>query len=240
MKEFFHFGTGRYKKRIKYILGLTLLPIFILSVIAVLVILVNLRSYYGAGYFWYTVCFIMGGVLFGILFTWGLVWGVNRYYEKNTRFTFIDVGLGHIVYSKYSGEYIKDGERIVLRRLYVIPLKTLSKLGVNEKSGEVIISCEDIKIRCYHDRDERLLYHFSEDKILFESWWYDENGFEEAETLVIPHRFGSPEILIDTIVKAKKRLDEKPAPKKYVHVEPEFVKKKKALKKMMELNQKYY
>jgi hypothetical protein len=87
-------------------------------------------------------------------------------------------------------------------------------------------------VREYYDTSERLKYTISGGTPDFESWWYNENGFKTLQILEVPRIFGEPVEFCEKIAEAKRAFDNLPEPTPYVHREPEFVKRKKAMDRL--------
>ena len=229
MHVFFHCDTARYVKRRKYILWITLLPVFQSAVITALIVFVNLRAFYENGYLTAALSAISGAVAAGLLFSFAVFVFTERAVKRNARYTFFEIGEKTLVFSRYSGSYISRGKRVITRRLFVIPLSALKTVGYSEKSGAVFLEAQ---VREYGDRSERLNYRFCEGFPEFESWWYNENGYKTLPVLKIPNMFGDYKKLCENIAEAKRRFDDAPKRGAYVHKELDFVKKRKAMDKL--------
>ncbi|MCL2019913.1 MAG: hypothetical protein FWG70_09175 [Oscillospiraceae bacterium] len=238
MRNFFHADTKKYLKRRKYILWLTLLPLFQGSVITALIVIVNLRAFYDRGYHLTAIRAVAAAAAGGTLFFFIVFAVCERLVKRNARYTFIDIGVKALVYSRYDGDMAEGGRCCVMRRLYVVPLSCIGKIGYSEKKNRVYLETEpnaNIKIREYSDKSERLDYRFSDGFPEFESWWYNRNGFKNRTSLVIPGIFGSAERLTEAIAQTKKDFDALPKPKPYVHKESDFAKRKRAIERLKKL-----
>jgi len=239
MRNFFHPNTQKYITRRKYILWLTLLPLVQGSVIALLITIVNLRPFYEKGYLPVVLFSVGGAAVLGTL-VFFTVYAVTEVAVKRiARYTYLEIDSKSLIYSRYAGDYLAGRKLEVSRKLYVMHLSALKSIGLCEKTGAIYIETEDGGIiREYHDRTERLKYKLAGGFPEFESWWYNDNGFTSlTELRILPH-FGSAEIsrkICEHLAEAKRKFDNAPKPKPYVHKETDYVKRKKAMDKWKKL-----
>ena len=235
MKHFFHADTARVIKRRKYILWLTLLPLFQAALIAALIVFVNFRAFYSNGYLPSAFRGLAAAAAAGTLVFFAVFFITEKIVKRNARYTYLEVGQKAVVYSKYEGDYYNRGKRTATRSLYIVPFSALKRIGFSEKKGRIYLETSEEnpdKIRLYTDTTERLKYKFTDGFPEFESWWYDENGFEPLTALRIPGIFGDSaqmRKLSEIIAGAKKAHDNAPKPKPHVHVEADFIKRRRAL-----------
>ncbi|MDR2532481.1 MAG: hypothetical protein LBC82_06530 [Oscillospiraceae bacterium] len=238
MMRFFHCDTGRYIKRRKYLLWITLLPLIQGSVITSLIVIVNFRAFYEKGYHLPAIRAVTAAAVFGTLVFFATFFITEKAVKRNARYTFFEIGTKALIYSRYSGEYIRRGKRVINRSLYVVPLCSLKKIGYSEKKGRLYLEADGdgvAKIRKYHDSSERLKYKLSDGFPQFESWWYNEHGFRTLTVLKVPAIFGGIEKLseiAENIAEAKRAFENTPKPKPYVHKEADFIKRKRAIEKL--------
>jgi len=239
MGDFFHCDTQKYITRRKYILWLTLLPLVQGSVIALLITIVNLRAFYEKEYLMIVVYAVGGAAAFGTLFFYTVFLFTERIVKKQARYTFIELSPKALIFSRYAGDYLSGRKIETTRKLYIVPLADLKSIGLCEKSGTIYLEAEEEgKIREYSDRSERLNYKISEGFPEFDSWWYNENGFGTLLVLKISPIFGNKDDsrkLCEKIAETKCIFDNAPKPVPYVHKEPDFIRRKKALDKLKRL-----
>jgi len=231
MRIFFHMNTNIYIKRRKLILLLALPPLFLCALIAALMTLVNFRDLHEQGGFHIALGGAAAAVALGVLVFFITYSVTERAVKRGARFTFIEVFGNTLTFSRYAGAYLSLDGLVLYRRLYILPLASLKAIGYDEKRGTIFIETDGEKIREYSDRSERLNYRFVEGNVEFESWWYNESGFTTRSELKIPPLFSDPQVLCARIASAKRAVENLPAPRAYVHKEPEFIKRKKAQEK---------
>ena len=233
---FIHCNTEKYIKHRKYILWLTLFPLFQGALITALIMLVNLRAFYESGLLKTAACAAVAAALLGTLFFYAVYILTERAVSRNARYTYFEISPKAVIFSRYGGWYISGGRRVIARKLYIIPFSELKSIGYNEKSGAVYLEAGDPDnpgIKKYLDRSDRLNYKITGGQPVFEeeSWWYNENGYKKLDLIKIPKFFGEPEELCRKIAEAKREFESLPKPKPYVHKEAAFVRRRKALAK---------
>jgi hypothetical protein len=233
MRDFFHCDTRKYITRRKYILWLTLLPLVQGAVIILLITIVNLRAFYEKQYLPVVIYAVGGAAAAGTLIFFAVFSFTEAVVKRYARYNFIEIGGKALIYSRYAGDYLSGSRLKTARRLYVVPLKALKSIALCEKSGAIFLEAgEGGAFRGYNDRTERLKYKLNDGFPEFESWWYNENGFDSLAELRIPPLFGSADDakrICVRLAEAKRLHDDAPKPRQYVHKEPDFVKRKKAL-----------
>ncbi|MDR2558263.1 MAG: hypothetical protein LBC86_01775 [Oscillospiraceae bacterium] len=232
MRSFFHAETQKYAKRRKYILWLTLLPLFQASLIAALIVIVNFRAFHEKGYHLIALRGITAAGAAGTLVFFAVFIITELLIKRNARYTFFEIAEKAIIFSRYDGDYISRGKRVVSRKLYIIPLSAPTKTGYSEKKRRIYI--ENEQIREYCDSSERLNYKLLDGFPEFESWWYNQNGFKILPAIKIPETFAGTdtEKLCRSIAEAKRNFDNAPKPKPHVHKEADFVRRRRAFEKL--------
>ncbi|MCL2637713.1 MAG: hypothetical protein FWD48_05015 [Oscillospiraceae bacterium] len=235
MHSFFHADTEKYIKRRKYILWLTLLPLFQASFIAALIVIVNFRAFHEKGFHLIAVRGVGVAALVGVLLFFAAYIFTEKLVKRGARYTYFEIAEKSLIFSRYDGDYISRGKRIVSRRLYVIPLSSLKKIGFSQKKRRIYLEGEDFREYC--DLSERLNYKLSDGFPEFGSWWYNENGFKNISAVRIPKIFTETDMekIFSNIIEAKKYFSDAPKPKPYVHKEADFVRRRRALAKFNRL-----
>ena len=134
MHGFFHCDAQRSLKRRKYIIWLTLLPLFQGSVIIALITITNMRFFYENGHLSTAVYACAGTAAMGTLIFFIVFSFTEKSLKRNSRYTFFEIGGKTLVFSRYNGESIVGGKRVILRKLYVTPLSALKAAGYNPKA----------------------------------------------------------------------------------------------------------
>ncbi|MCL2696919.1 MAG: hypothetical protein FWE74_02420 [Oscillospiraceae bacterium] len=235
MARFFHCDTERYIKRRRYILWLVLLPLFQASLIAVLIVIVNFRAFYEKGYHLLAFRGITAAAATGTLVFFAVFIITEKLVRRGARYTYFEIADKALIFSRYDGDYISRGKRIVSRKLYVIPLSSLKKIGHSEKKRRIYLEGEQLREYC--DASERLNYKLSGGFPEFASWWYNNNGFKSLTLVRIPRVFTNSDMekITAAVIDAKKNLNTAPKPKPYVHKEADFIRRRRAFDKMKNL-----
>jgi hypothetical protein len=235
MTRFFHADTQKYAKRRKYILWLTLLPLFQVPLIAVLIMLVNFRAFHEKNYQLLTLYGAGAAALAGTLLFFAVYIITEKLIKRNARYTYFEIGEKSLILSRYDGDYIVRGKKLVSRRLFVIPLSSLHKIGFSEKKGSIYLEGGDFREYC--DSSERLGYKLSDGFPEFESWWYNQNGFKNLPVVRIPKIFTKTDTdkIRQSIIEAKRNFNSAPKPKPYTHKESEFVRRRRAFDRFKRL-----
>ena len=150
--------------------------------------------------------------------------------RRKSRYTYLDIQLKAVVFSRYSKAFRILGSKKIYRELYVIPFKDFSDATVYRDGKRILIKG---KIRCYCLDSDNLGYHVKDGNIEMDRWWLNTGGFTVTDALVIGESFGKPEKIVSVLLAAKKRFDELPPPKVYEFKEAEIVKRRKMMKRAM-------
>ena len=213
--------------RAKYLLGLTLLPLFVGTVVVCIIILADLRTMLQSDGFVNLVAIIISIVFLGTAAALVVIYKAGVAVKRVARYTFFDIGEQELIYSKYGGEKIRNGERIITRELYVIPIAKLIAAETLPR-GDLRLVCEPESIRQYSDQSKYLGYHFKEDgKLDFDMWFSNYHGFTLRETLEIPACFERQRMLRQAVLDAKERFSSRAVKQPYVHKESEVVLRRK-------------
>lgn len=191
MKYFFHSNTDIYSDRLKRVEILVLIPLFIICVFCTVNIVVN----FGSSIVKLLLMIVAGCVLFGLAFSFIAVYFTYKAKRRHSRYTYFDVLPKAMIYSEYAGEYVRYGEKIVLRRLYYIPFEEFESVSRDPKTAPRSITIKG-KIREYLQETDRLGYHIEENgEVVFDSPELNERLFREINELVIKERLGNTKAL---------------------------------------------
>ena len=156
--------------------------------------------------------------------------GTRTLIRRKSRYTYLDIQLKAIVFSRYSKAFRVLGDKKIYRELYIIPLKQLTSVSLYRDGKRILIKG---KIRRYCLDSDNLGYHVKDGNIEMDRWWLNSGGFSESDSLVIDDCFAKAEKLIPVLNAAKKRFDELPPPRVYEFKEAEIVKRRKMMKRAM-------
>ncbi|MDE6728540.1 MAG: hypothetical protein K2J80_11480, partial [Oscillospiraceae bacterium] len=155
---FFHADVSDYSLALKHTLTVVIIPLLAVCIFCT----VNIVLHYNTGFTKLLIIIIAGSVLFGMIFTFSAVYIVEKIKRRHSRFTFFDILPRGMIFSEYSGEFIRYGERITLRRLYYIPFAAFEGVSRDPKKTPHEITIKG-DIREYFFESGRLGYHVTED-----------------------------------------------------------------------------
>lgn len=193
-KSFFHADIYKYTDTLRKLLINVIIPLCALCVFSAVNIV--LKSAISKLLMWV----IAGSVLFGMIFTFSAVYFVERNKRRNARYTFLDILPAGIIYSEYAGEFIRYGDKIVLRRLYLIPFADLSEVSRDPKKSPHNITFKG-NIRSYFFDSDRLGYHVTENgEPVFDTDILNIGYFNIINELVIKDRLGNTKHLEHSVL----------------------------------------
>lgn len=186
-KYYFHADLDKYTDRLRHILIIVIIPIIALCVFCTVNIVLRFNSPLAVLLF----AVIVGSVLFGILFTFFTVYLIDKLSRRHARYTFLDIIPSAVIYSEYAGEFVRYGERIILRRLYIIPFAALESVSRNPKEASHNITFKG-KIRAYFLETDRLGYHVDSDgNIELDTGILNYGYFTELNEITVKNRLGN-------------------------------------------------
>lgn len=186
-KYYFHADIDKYSDRLRHILIIVIIPIIALCVFCTVNIVLRLNSLLAVLLF----AVVVGSVLFGILFTFFTVYLVDKLSRRHARYTFLDIVPSAVIYSEYAGEFVRYGERIILRRLYLIPFSTLESVSRNPKKAPHDITFKGA-VRAYFLETERLGYHIDADgNVELDTEILNYGYFKELSEITVRDRLGN-------------------------------------------------
>lgn len=211
-KYFFHADTSKYGERLRHLLIIVNVPLIALCVFCTIQIVLNYRSEIAV----LLLAVIAGCVLFGMIFTFSAVYITEKYKRRHSRYTFFDFLPCGMVFSEYAGEYVHWGERVILRRLYFIPFRTLESVSRDPKKTPHNITFKG-EIRSYFQEDSRLGYHVNEDgDIEFDTEMLNSEMFENIGEITVINRFGNTKRLEKTALCYLEKYKNTPEKKPFV------------------------
>ncbi len=187
MKYFFHAETQKYKKRLKFTVLLAAMSVFAVSTFCTVNIVLNLGSEVIL-----LLLAVIGGCLFlGMTASFMAVYFADKYIRRHSKYTYFDFLPKGMIFSEYAGEFVRYGNKVILRRLYYIPFDKLTEVSRDPKTAPHNLSFSG-EIRSYFHESDRLGYHVNEDNdIEFDSIELNVRLFEIIPQLVIKDRFGN-------------------------------------------------
>ena len=186
-KHFFHADTEKYSYILCKILINVIIPLIALCVFCTVNIVLNYRSPAAL----MLMIIIAGSVLFGMIFTFMTVYIIEKRKRRHARYTFLDFLPEGMIYSEYAGEFIRYDDRIVLRRLYLIPFEKLEDVSRDPKKAprDIIFKGE---IHEYFLDSDRLGYHVNDDGYpIFDTDILNYGYCNISDALIIKNRLGN-------------------------------------------------
>ncbi|MGN0640915.1 MAG: hypothetical protein ACI4JT_08175 [Oscillospiraceae bacterium] len=187
MKYFFHAEIAKYTARLRHMMILAAMSVFAVCTFCTVNIVLN----FGSDIVYLLLVVIGGLVLLGMIFAFSAVYITEKRKRRHSKYTYFDFLPKGMVFSEYAGEFVRFGDRIILRRLYYIPFDKLTAVSRDPKTAPHNLTFTG-EIREYFQKTDRLGYHVSEDGNLeFDSAELNTRLFEVIPTLVIKDRFGN-------------------------------------------------
>ena len=230
MKDFFHCDANMYRRKVRTFLEYTAAPVAFIAVFLTVCLLLSLHNLMNSGLIVPAVV-IIGIVIFLFALVTRIMISVSEHLIKvHSRYTYIEIGLKDVIVSLYAGSFIHFGKKTTLRKLFVIPLDEFLTAEVcSGRKGLVLIKG---KIRAYTGNTDRLGYYYKDGNLHFKEFYYQVSGFSELLEMVVPHRFADAYDVVETLIHAKERFDNLPAPRAYIFEEMSHVKEKRIQKRV--------
>lgn len=188
-----------------------IIPLFAICIFCT----VNIVLHYNVGFARLLAIVIGASVLFGMVFTFGAVYIIDKKKRRHSRFTYFDILPQGLVFSEYAGEFIRYGERIILRRLYYLPFSDLESVSRNPKKAPHELTVKG-KIRFYFYESSRLGYHVDEDGVFaFDTAILNIGMYEELSEVTIKKHLGNTRLLEASIIYYKDKYDSIPDKKPF-------------------------
>lgn len=198
-KYFFHADTEKYRRRLKSMLIIVLVPLFMICVFCTVNIVLNLRVDTSMEFVALMLGIIAGCVFMGMTFSFVSAYFTEKLKRRHSKYTYFDIIPGGMVYSLYAGEFTRYGKRIIMRRLFYIPFSGLEEVSRDPKTDPEAISFKG-SVREYFLASDELGYHVNEEgEIAFDHPELDTRGYEERNSLVISGRLGRTKALLSSV-----------------------------------------
>ncbi len=227
-KYFFHADTEKYRRRLKSMMLIVLVPLFTVCVFCTVNIVLNLRVDTSMEFITLMLGIISGCVFMGMTFSFAAAYFTEKLKRRHSKYTYFDILPQGMVYSLYAGEFTRYGKRIILRKLYYIPFSGLEEVLRDPKQGPEAITFKGT-VREYFLASNDLGYHVNEEgEISFDHSELDTRGFEEQNLLVISGRLGRTKALLSSVEYYHEQYINRPA-KKPFNIADYVSKKKKRI-----------
>lgn len=211
MRCFFHADNSDYDRALAHTLTLVIIPLFAICIFCT----VNYILHYDAGLSRLFAIIIGASVLFGMIFTFSAVYIVDKKKRRHSRFTYLDILPQGLVFSEYAGEFIRYGDRIILRRLYYLSFADLESISRNPKKAPHDITIKG-KFRFYFYDSERLGYHIEESgNLVFDTDILNIGMYDDVSELTIKKHLGNTRLLEASILYFKDKFDNIPEKKPF-------------------------
>lgn len=210
-RAFFHADIEGYSVALRHALTIIVIPILAVCVFCT----VNIVLHYDLGFTRLLIYIIAGAVLFGMIFVFSAVYIVEKKKRRHARFTFFDILPQGMVFSEYAGEFVRYGERIILRRLYYVSFADFEGVSRDPKKTPRELTIKG-DVRAYFQEDSRLGYHVDENgNVVFDSVILNLGMYEHIDGFTIKKRFGNTKALENSILFYKDRFDNMPEKKPF-------------------------
>lgn len=210
-RTFFHADNSEYTNFLKHTLIVVVIPLLAICTFCV----VNIVLHYDSAFTRLLVFIILGCVLFGMVFVFSAVYIMEKKKRRHARFTFFDILPQGVIYSEYAGEFIRYGERVILRRLYYVPFAELDRVSRDPKKAPRELTIKG-GVRFYFYDSKRLGYHVDEDGALtFDSVILNIGLYEKLDEFTVKKRLGNTSALNAAILYYKERFDNAPEKKPF-------------------------
>lgn len=208
---YFHADVTDYDNALRHALIVVLIPLFAVCVFCT----VNIVLHYNWGFTRLLAIIIVGSVFFGMAFTFSAVYIVEKRKRRHARYTFYDILPQGMVFSEYAGEFVRYGERVILRHLYYIPFSELESVSRDPKKTPRELTVTG-GIRRYFYESERLGYHVDENgNVVFDCAILNIGMYETVPQFTIKKRFGNTRALKASILHYKEHFDNMPEKKTF-------------------------
>lgn len=208
---FFHADTKIYSDALRHTLTVVIIPLLAICIFCT----VNIVLHYNSGFAKLLTIIIAGSVLFGMIFTFSAVYIAEKKKRRHARFTFFDILPQGMVFSEYAGEFIRYGERVILRRLYYIPFAEFESVSRDPKKTPREITVKG-NIRGFFFESDRLGYHIGESgEMIFDTMLLNIGMYDRLSEVTIKKRFGNTKSLEASILYYKDKFDNMPEKKPF-------------------------
>lgn len=195
-KYYFHADVEKYSDRLRRMLIIVIAPILAICVFSTANIVLN----FGSDFSRLLMMVIAGSIFVGMVFTFAAVYVIDKRRRRHSRYTFFDIIPSGMIFSVYAGEFMRYGEKIIMRRLYYIPFDKLESVSRDPKTAPHNITFKGA-IREYYLETERLGYHIDEDgKLEFDTLIINDAYYSEVPEVTVKNRFGNTKRLEKSVL----------------------------------------
>lgn len=228
MEQFFHINPKRFitNRRISIAIVATLTGLS--ALISAAFILLGPSGAAGVTFLFLPFRVLTGSILLGMQLFLLFWFFYDRSLSRHSRYTYLNLLPGTLVFSRYAGEFKTEGKKQVLRKLYVIKMKDITEIKKDDRTNAVILNG---KIRFYESTDNRMGYQFRRGELKFDHWWLNEVQYQVLDTLTIPDVFSDADEVYKAIKLNKKRSESMQNSKPFTLQEPRIIRQRKILKR---------
>ena len=227
MRYFFHADAAKYKRRLKSLLIIVIMPLVAVCVFCTVNIVLHFPTEGDYAFALLMLAIIAGCVALGIIFAFAAAYFTEKLSRRHSRYTYFDILPCGMVYSLYAGEFVRYGKRQIYRRLWYIPFRHFERTERDPKTDPCAIRIKG-EIHAYLLPSDSLGYHVTEDgEMSFDHRELNDRGFERTSVLEIKGRFGSTKALERSIEYYAEQFKNRPEKKPFDISEHISVKKKK-------------
>ena len=210
-RAYYHADITVYERALRHALIVVLFPLSAVCIFCT----VNIVLHYNLGFTKLLLYIIAGSVLFGMIFTFSAVYIAEKKKRRHAKFTYFDILPQGMMFSEYAGEFVRYGDRIILRRLYYIPFSEFESVSRDPKKTPRELTIKG-GVREYFFETDRLGYHVNEDgNIVFDTAVLNIGMYTLLPEVTIKKRFGNTKALERSILYYKERFDNVPEKKPF-------------------------
>ncbi len=215
MKYYFHAEVSHYKRRLKSLLIIVIMPLLTVCVFCTVNIVLHLPTKESYEFALLMLLIIVGCVAAGIGFTFAAAYFTDKLSKRHSRYTYFDILPCGMVYSEYAGEMVRFGKPEIYRRLWYIPFSHFTQTERDPKTDPCAIKIKG-EVHGYFLPSKCLGYHITENgEIDFDNWELNERGFEITQSLEIKGRLGCTKQLEASINHYAEEYRNRPAKKPF-------------------------
>lgn len=199
MRDYFHANTGAITKNSsKMIAGIGIILV-LPCLLCFISLFFDFRQLYDNSFTLTRLLIIAGCVIIWMVLSF-VIYAISKAkVRRQSRFTYFEIQQNNAVLSRYAGSIKNYGKRTFIRQLYVIPF---DKVSITAKNGNIIFKGD---IRRYEGDSEYLGYHIKRGELEFDNWWYNNNGFTQVKSVVLPQNFDKQKFILRCCKAAQNR-----------------------------------
>ena len=199
MRNYFHVNTSGITKKGSKAIAATGIILMLPCLLCIISLFFDFRQLHDNDFTLIRLLIIGGCIAVWMTVSFAVYAFTKNLVRRQSRYTFFEIQQNNAVLSRYAGSVKSYGTRVYVRQLYIIPF---DKVSITVKNGNIIFKGN---IRRYEGDSTYLGYHIKRGELKFDNWWYDNNGFTEVKSLILPHNFGKQKFILRCCKAAQNR-----------------------------------